>query len=57
MTNHLEGHCTVNDVNQIRAYLNNKIIEAKKKAADNLKLSNIEGSGEFISVTLFHRQV
>ena len=22
MTNHLEGHCTVDDINEIRAYLN-----------------------------------
>ena len=52
MTNHLEGHCTVDDINEIRAYLNNKIVEAKKRAVDNLKLSNIEGTGEFISLTL-----
>ena len=48
MTNHLEGHCTVDDMNEIRAYLNNKIVEAKKRAADNLKLFNIEGTGEFL---------
>ena len=52
MTNRLEGHCTVNDINEIRAYLNNKIVEAKKRAADKMNLSNIEGTGEFISVTL-----
>ena len=51
MTHHLEGHCTVDDINEIRAYLNNNIVEAKK-AADNLKLSNIEGTVEFILVTL-----
>ena len=51
-TNHLEGHCTVDDINEIRAYLNNKIAKAKKKAADKLKLSNIEDKSEFISVTL-----
>ena len=42
MTNHLEGYCTVNDTNEIRAYVNNKIVKAKKRAADNLKLFNIE---------------
>ena len=52
MTNHLEGHCTVDDINEIREYLNNKIVKAKKRAADKLNLSNIEGTGEFISVTL-----
>ena len=31
MTNHLEGHCTVDDINEIRAYLNIKIVEAKKE--------------------------
>ena len=31
MTNQLEGHCTVDDINEIRVYLNNKIVEAKKK--------------------------
>ena len=52
MTNHLEGHCTVDDINEIRVNLNNKIVEAKKRVADKLNLSNIEGTGEFISVTL-----
>ena len=52
MTNHLEGHCTVNNINKIREYLNNKIVKAKKREAHNLNLSNIEGIGEFISVTL-----
>ena len=27
MTNHLEYHCTVDDINEIRAYMNNKIVE------------------------------
>ena len=31
MTNHVEGHCTVDDINEIRAYLNNKIVEEKKE--------------------------
>ena len=44
--NHLECHCTVDAINEIRAYLNNKIV------ADNMKLSYIEGTGDFISVTL-----
>ena len=35
MTNHLEGHCTMDDINEISAYLNFKIVEAKKKAVDN----------------------
>ena len=52
MTNHLEGHCTKDDINEIRVYLNNKIVEAKKRAADKMNLSNIEAPGEFISVTL-----
>ena len=52
MTNHLEGHCAVDSINEIRVYLNNKIVEEKKRAADNLKLSNIEQTDEFISVTL-----
>ena len=52
MTNHLEGHCTVDDINEIREYLSNKIVEAKKRAADKMNLSNIEAPGEFISVTL-----
>ena len=52
MTNHLEGHCTVDDINEIRECLNNKIVEAKKRAADNLNLSSIEEIGEFIFVTL-----
>ena len=30
MNNHLEGHCTMDDINEIRGYLNNKIVEAKK---------------------------
>ena len=55
MTNHLEDHCTVddiNDINEISAYMNNKIVEAKKRTADKMNLSSIEGTGEFISVTL-----
>ena len=52
ITNYLEGRCTVNEINEIRAYLNHKIAEAKKRAADNLNLSSIEETGEFISVTL-----
>ena len=35
MTNHLEGHCTVDDINEIRAYLNNKIVKAKKEQQIN----------------------
>ena len=31
MTNHLERRCTVDAINEIRAYLNNKIVEAKKE--------------------------
>ena len=31
MTNHLESHCTMDDINEIRKYLNNKIDEAKKE--------------------------
>ena len=31
MTNRLEGHCTVDDINKISACLNNKIFEAKKE--------------------------
>ena len=26
MTNYLEGYCTVDDINEMRAYLNNKIV-------------------------------
>ena len=48
----LEGHCTVDDINEIRAYLNNKIIKAQKRAVDKLKLPIIKGTGEFISVPL-----
>ena len=51
-TNHLEGLSTVDDINEIRECLNNKIAKAKKRAADKLNLSNIEGIGEFIPVTL-----
>ena len=49
MTNHLEGHCTVIDINEIRACLNDNIVKTKKRAADELNQSNIEGTGEFIS--------
>ena len=52
ITNHLKGHCITDNIYEIRAYLNNKIVEAKQRAADNLKLSSIEGTREFISVTL-----
>ena len=52
ISNHLNGHCAVDDINKIRAHLNHKIVEAKKRAANNLKLSNISEMGEFISVTL-----
>ena len=48
MTNHSESHYTEDDINEIRVYLNIKIVEAKKRSAENLNLSNIEGSGEFI---------
>ena len=52
MINHLEVHCTMDDINKIRRYLNDKIIKVKKRAANNLNLSSIEGTDEFISVTL-----
>ena len=35
MTNHLEGYCTMNDINEIRAYLNNKIVKVKKEQQIN----------------------
>ena len=31
MTNHLEDHCTMDDMNEIRTYLNNKIVKKKKE--------------------------
>ena len=37
VTNRLEGHCTVDDTNEIRAYVK-KNCRSKKRAADNLKL-------------------
>ena len=37
--NHLEDHYTVDDINEIRVYLNNKIVKAKKRAAYKLMLS------------------
>ena len=40
------------DINEIREHLNKKIVEAKKGAVDKINLSNIDGTGEFISVTL-----
>ena len=52
MTNHLEGHYIVDDINEVRAYLNYKNVEAKIRAEDNLNLSNIEEKGEFNSFTL-----
>ena len=33
MTKYLEGHCTVDDINEIGAYLNNKIVEEGKKSS------------------------
>ena len=33
MGNHLEGHCTMDDINDVRAFLNHKIVEAKKKSS------------------------
>ena len=42
----------MDDIKEIRAYLNNKVVEAKKKrTADKLNSSATEGTGEFISVT------
>ena len=52
LTNHLEGHSTHEHINELRSYLSNQIVEAKKRAADSLKLSNIEDKSEFILVTL-----
>ena len=31
MTNHWAGHCAVDDINEIRAYLNNKIVGASNR--------------------------
>ena len=39
-------------INEIRIYLNDKIVEATKREADNSNLSSIQGTCEFISVTL-----
>ena len=36
ITSHVEGLCTIDDINEIRGCLNNKIVEAIKKAADKL---------------------
>ena len=30
-TIHSEGHCTMDDINEIRAYLHNKIVKGKNK--------------------------
>ena len=30
MTNHLEGHCTIEEINEIRLYLTNKVTKCKK---------------------------
>ena len=35
MTNHLEGHCAVDAIYEIRAYLNNKIVKTKKEQQIN----------------------
>ena len=55
--NHLEGYCTMDDINEIRVYRNYKIIEAKKRATDNLNISSIEERGEFISMTLLFSKI
>ena len=31
MTSHLEGHCTIEEINKVRLYFTNKVTEYKKK--------------------------
>ena len=52
MTNHLEGHFTMDDINEICEYLSNKIVEAIKRPADHLNISNNEEEGQIVSVKL-----
>ena len=51
MTNHMEDHCCLEDVMELREFFTKKILESKNKAASVLTDSNNDDS-KYISVTL-----
>ena len=53
MTSHLEGHYTIEEINDIRLYFTNKVTKLKKKAAQK-RLKEIPNQYKhlIISVTL-----
>ena len=52
MTSHLEGHCTIEDINEIRSYFTNKITELKRKVQQLLKNTQNQDKHSMISVNL-----
>ena len=51
MTNHMEGHCTSEDIMKVRNFFTDMTIESKNKAASVLKYTENNDS-EYVSVTL-----
>ena len=51
MTNHMEDHCDLEDIMEVRKFFNKKILESKNKAVSVLTDSNNDDS-EYLSVTL-----
>ena len=51
MTSHLEGHCTIADINEIRSFFTNTIIESKRKAQHLLTTTSNLEKRSMISVT------
>ena len=51
ITNHMEDHCCLEDIMEIRKFFTKKIMESKNKAASILKVSNNNDS-KYVSVTL-----
>ena len=51
MTNHMEDHCCLEDIMEVREFFTKKIIESKNKAASVLTDSNNDDS-KYVSVAL-----
>ena len=51
MTNHMEGHCSLEDITRVRDFFTDMTIESKNKAASLLNYTDENGS-EYVSVTL-----
>ena len=51
LTNHMEGHCSLEDITRVRDFFTDMTVESKNKAASSLKCTK-DNDSEYVSVTL-----